>query len=690
MKIDARPTSGAPDDDPYLWLEDIDGTDATAWADAESARTLAAFGGPSFEADRNALLTIYDAPDKMPYITRRGGLIYNFWKDENNPHGIWRRTTFPSFQSDTPEWDTLIDVDALAAEEDEDWIWSGATVLHGTLDRVMVRLSRGGGDAVMLREFDLETRSFVQNDAFHLEEAKGGSIWLDRDTVLLQSSFGGPAFETTSGYGRTVRLWKRGQSVLDAEILFEVPNDHMSAYAAFDTTADKERILFVDIIGFFDYAVHIGDRNGPEQRIDVPTNTLLYTHRDWIVVKPREDWTVDGAVHPADTLLGASLSALLHGEKQFTTIFKPEPRRTLDGFMFVNDHLILSVLDNLKPEIYRLSPSAGAWKTEKLDALPDVGIVSVGPLDKKPEESNGDLIATAQDPLTPPTMLFLDAKTDLSAPTVLKRAPAHFDPSGLVVSQHEAISIDGEHIPYTQVGPTETNGNAPVHMSGYGGFGISRLATYNASIGKMWLERGGVSVTAHIRGGGEFGTPWHDAGRGAGKALTHDDFAAIAAHLVERGITQPERIAAEGGSNGGILISNMLTRYPERFGALFCTIPLIDMRRYTKLLAGASWIAEYGDPDKSEDWEHLKTYSAYHAAEPHKKYPPILLATARRDDRVHPGHARKMTAKLHKMGYDAWFYEPAAGGHGYGKDNAEQAAFVSLGYNFLRQKIGWT
>jgi prolyl oligopeptidase len=258
-----------------------------------------------------------------------------------------------------------------------------------------------------------------------------------------------------------------------------------------------------------------------------------------------------------------------------------------------------------------------------------------------------------------------------------------------VITQHEAISIDGERIPYVQTGPAAETGEAPVYISAYGGFGLAVRPYYSSALGKLWLERGGTCVQANIRGGGEFGTRWHDAGRYAGKRLAHDDFAAVAADLVKRGVTRADRIAAEGGSNGGILISNMLVRYPQRFGALFCTIPLIDMRRYTKLLAGASWIAEYGDPDKPEEWAWLQTYSAYHLARPGQKYPPILIATTRRDDRVHPGHARKMAAKLQAMGYEAYFYEPAAGGHAYGKDNKERAATVVLGYTFLKNKIGW-
>jgi len=344
------------------------------------------------------------------------------------------------------------------------------------------------------------------------------------------------------------------------------------------------------------------------------------------------------------------------------------------------------VLDDLKPVFEALTPSATGWSRGAITGLPEFGVANAWPLDVRTEESNGDLLASAQDPLTPASLFLV---RPAAAPELLKRAPQAFDPAGLVVTRHEAVSADGTRIPYTQVGPPGETGEAPVHLSGYGGFRISQLPYYNPAVGKLWLEQGGTSVVANIRGGGEFGTAWHDAGRREGKRLSHDDFAAVAADLVRRGVTRPGRIAAEGGSNGGILIANMLTRYPERFGALFCTIPLIDMRRYSKLHAGASWIAEYGDPDNPEDWMFLKEISAYHAAIPGQHYPPILIATSRRDDRVHPGHARKMTAKLQTMGYEAYFYEPAAGGHGYGKDNRERASFTALGYNFMRRAIGF-
>jgi prolyl oligopeptidase len=686
VSLDVRPTIAAPDDDPYLWLEDIEGSRALVWVEAQNERTLSAFGTAEFAADRDVLAAILDRPDKIPYIARRGPYFYNFWMDAQQPRGLWRRTTPESFRLEQPSWEILLDVDALAAAEHEDWIWSGASTRPGTHDRAIVRLSRGGSDAVVLREFDLARKIFV-SDGYVLPEAKSYASWLDPDTLLLSSAWGGDV--TTSGYARTVRLWPRGTDATQMPVLFEVPRKSMSAGAAIDRTGATRTVWFHDSVGFFDVNVWLADAAGDHKaKLDLPTDVQVDAHRGWITIKPRTAWTVGGKTYPGDTLLGMKLDRFLAGGRDFAVLFEPGARRSLQDFSWSGHQLVLSILDNLQPVFEVLTPSEGEWARTRLTGLPEIGVVSVSSLDVETSESNGDLLAIVQDPLTPPSLMLI-AKGQ--SPAVLKRSPAAFSPEGLVVTRHEAVSVDGERIPYTQTGPTGETGDAPVHLTGYGGFTVSSMPYYNSAIGKLWLERGGTSVTANIRGGGEFGSPWHDAGRGAGKRLSHDDFAAVAADLVRRGVTRPGRIAAEGGSNGGILISNMLTRYPERFGALFCTIPLIDMRRYSKLLAGASWIAEYGDPDKPEEWAWLQTYSAYHQAVPGRPYPPILIATTRRDDRVHPGHARKMAAKLQAMGYeDVWFYEPAAGGHGYGKDNKERAAFSALGYAFLRQKIGFT
>lgn len=684
MSVDDRPTLSAPDDDPWLWLEEIEGAQALDFVERQNQLTLKAFGGKAFEHDRDILAAIYDRPDNIPYVSRRGSDLHNLWKDADHPRGLWRRTTLEEFRKSDPAWETMLDIDKLAANEGEDWLLSSIVTMPGS-PRAILSLSRGGSDAVTLREFDIETKSFVA-DGFTLPEAKGGVDWLDPDTLLLSSAYG-EGMATSSGYARTVRLWRRGQPVDQAELIIETTADHMVIYGNADDTGPVPRVWIVDQIDFFNHAIWLRDAAGSMMKLDLPTGIWLQAHGDWFAIKLRKDWPVQGRTYATDTVLGISLSAFLAGSRDFTVLFEPAPRRALQGLFWTAGKLVLSILDELRPRFEICTPSATGWSHETLAGLPQIGVVDVWPLDRHASESNGDLLANVQDPLTPPSLLLI--ARGVASPVVLKRAPKTFTADGLVVTQHEAISIDGERIPYVQTGPAGESGDAPVYMSAYGGFALAVKPYYNASLGKLWLERGGTTVQANLRGGGEFGTRWHDAGRLAGKKLSHDDFAAVAADLVRRGVTTAKRIAAQGGSNGGILITNMLVRYPERFGALFCTIPLIDMRRYTKLLAGASWIAEYGDPDKAEEWEWLKTYSAYHNVRAGQSYPPILIATTRRDDRVHPGHARKMAAKLQAMGYEAWFYEPAAGGHGYGKDNRERAGFEVLGFRFLKDKIGW-
>jgi prolyl oligopeptidase len=683
MNFDARPNVAAPDDDPYLWLEETEGIRALDWVAEQNARTLAQYGDARFAADRDALTAIYDRPDNLPYVVRRGPHLYNFWRDAHNPRGLWRRTTLESFGREQPQWEILLDLDRLAAREQEDWVWGGSSTLPGTHDRAILRLSRGGGDAVVLREFDIGANQFVSN-GFSVPEAKGWSEWLDKDTLLLFSALG-TGMATECGYPRTVRLWRRGTAREEATVLFETTPNCMNVAASVDRTEAQETVWFVERQTFFDMSFWRGDQTGPKLKLDLPTNIAIEIHRGWMVVKRRTSWAVGGQIYVPDTLLGISLAAFLAGERNFAVIFEPGERRALQNFFWANGRLVLSILDELQPMFEVLIPSACGWARSQLGGLPNAGVVDVWRVDMEGAKSNGDLFARPQDPVTPASLLLIEPG---KAPAVIKRAPENFSAAGLVVTRHEAV--DGERIPYLQVGPPGETKAAPVHLTGYGGFQISQLPYYNSAVGKLWLERGGTSVVANIRGGGEFGTRWHEIGRRAGRRLSHDDFAAVATDLVQRGVTSPSRIAAEGGSNGGILIANMLTRYPDRFGALFCTIPLIDMRRYTKLLAGSSLIAEYGDPGKPEDWAFLKTYSAYHMAAPGHRYPPILLATTRRDDRVHPGHARKMAAKLQAMGYEAYFYEPAAGGHGYGKDNKEQAAFTALGYTFLSRAIGWS
>jgi len=684
--IDTRPNLAEPDVDPWLWLEEIEGERALAYVEEETWRTRVAYCGPGFERDRDTLAALLNRQDRIPYITKRGRFVYNFWLDEAHPKGLWRRTTIESYRSPVPDWDVLLDLDALAKAEGEDWVWHGSTVLPVSHDRAVLRLSRGGGDAVVLREFDIDAQRFIA-DGFNLSEAKGGLVWLDRDTVLLSSALG-TGMATASGYARTVRLWRRSADPAAAPVIFEASAAAMSVWGDIDRTNSAGQIWFIEQTDFYNSVLWLGDHEGPCRRLDVPSDSISNCQGDWLTIKLRTPWTVGGLTHPADRLLGISLAAFLAGDRAFRVLFEPDERRILQHSVWAGKHLLLAILDNLLPRFETYTPSE-SWRHRAVTCLAAHGVVTAWPLEAESSERTGVLLVQQEGPVTPPQLLSLDLADAVAAPMLLRAGPALFDASSLVVSQHETLSSDGERIPYTEIGPRGGDGDAPVHLSGYGGFGVSVRPYYRAEIGKLWLERGGTSVVANIRGGGEFGTRWHEAGRRAGRRLAHDDFAAVADDLVRRGVTRPHRIAAEGGSNGGLLIANMLTRFPERFGALFCTIPLIDMRRYSRLLAGTSWIAEYGDPQDPNDWAFLGPISAYHTVAAGKPYPPILLATTQRDDRVHPGHARKMAAKLQALGYPAHLFEPAAGGHGYGKDNAERAAFVALGYAFLAHHIGW-
>lgn len=678
-----KPNLAAPDDDPFLELEEVGGARALNWVEAQNRRTLAKFGGARIAADAAALKAILDRPDRIPYVRRRHGRLYNFWQDEKNPRGLIRRVTMESYVADSPDWETVLDIDALAKAEGEDWVYAGAASLPGDDAHVMLSLSRGGSDAVVLREFDRATGKFVE-DGFHVPEAKGGVVWIDRDTLLLTSAIGGEEFVTVAGYSRAVRLWKRGEPWQAAGKIFEIDRSHMGVWCGIDHRHPEKPAYILDHSDFFNVAAHTGPAGGELRQLELPSGVSVEFENDLMAVKPREAWSAGGRGYPADSLLAISRSAFLDGSRDFTVLFEPAARKALQSFAFVNGKLLLHYKDNLEN---RFEAYDGKWQRLPFPELPGTGSVSVMPFDAEPSDSNGDLLISINDPVTPPTLSFCAEGS--TSPRVLKRTPSFFDASGISVTRHEAVSPDGERIPYVQIGPEDKSGNAPVHMTGYGGFGLSEEATYNAAMGKLWLERGGTCVIAHIRGGGEFGTPWHDAGRLAGKAKSHDDFAAIAADLVKRGLTVPGRIAAEGGSNGGLLVANMLVRYPERFGALFCTIPLTDMRRYAKLLAGASWMAEYGDPEKVEDWAFMEKFSAYHLAETGRPYPPILIASSKADDRVHPGHGRKFTAKLQAMGYAAYYYEPATGGHSYGKDSTEKAEFIALGLGFLKAGIGF-
>ena len=679
-----------PDNDPRLWLEEVNGTEAMTWVSEQNARTLAQFNSPDMVLDQDLLAAIENEPDNIPTIIRRGDKVYNTWTDTNHIRGLWRRTTLESYQTNAPIWETVLDFDALAKAEDEDWIFHGPCVLPKAYDRAILRLSRGAADAVVLREFDLTNCRFVE-DGFVTPEAKCHVAWYDHDTLLLCST-SGEGNNTLAGCPRTVRVWQRGTRLLDAPTIFDTAPDHQRVDVQLDDEASGKRVVYIDHVDSLHYTVWVGDISGPKTRLDIPSNlSHCLWDQGWLVLLTCTAWNVGEATYAPGTMLGIRLDAFLEGSREFEVLFISSPRRIVRGSFWVNGRLVVTVMENLAPSHIIFTPSKAGWASELLDHMPKTGTFSikVTRLDEDVDESDGALLVTIQDPLSPPKLLLTSVTS--RPPILLKRAPAVFNTHALAVTQHEAVSKDGERIPYVQIGPQGKTSDAPVHMTAYGGFNVSvQPFLYHGAIGKMWLERGGTSIIAVIRGGGEFGPGWHEAGRREGKALSHDDFAAVAEDIVTRGVTIPRRIAAAGSSNGGLLILNMLTRYPMRFGALSCSVPLADMRRYTKLLAGRLWVAEYGDPDKAEDWEFLQRISAYHGINGDDIYPPILLTGTRNDDRVHPCHTRKTAAKLLDLGHEAWFHELLTGGHSTGKNSFERAGSKALAYTFLRQSIGWS
>ena len=692
------PNLESPDDDPRVWLEEIEGDRALSWVEMENARSMEALNQEVLSKDTQALKKALDNPGRIPQVTRRGGLLYNFWKDGQHARGIWRRTTLESYKTGKPDWDTLLDLDALRAKEDKDWAWNNASTLPPQHERAVIALSRGGGDAVTLREFDMVNRVFI-TDGFYLDEAKGRIDWLDQDTVLLNSAYGGPSFATDSGYSRTVRLWQRGTDPKDAPVLAECPKDFVSCAANIERTTGRkgsETIVFWKSKSFFDRTLAIGDRTGPKSPVNVPSDAYNSFLGDHLLVRCRTSWDLNGVNYGPDTCLVFRLSDFIAGKQTPEVVFEPNAKIAMQNARLVAGHVIIFLLENMRPMIRIIAlgssiskPSGISWTESTVLGLPELGDVSVSTLDDETDESDGSLLIQIQDSVTPPTVWL----SSVSKPTLEKiwsRGPT-FDATGLTVRRFDAVASDGTIIPYSVTGPKDlSSGDIPVYMTGYGGFAISSFPQYDSLKGLLWLARGGTCVLANIRGGGEFGTAWHQAGRHAGKRIAQDDFAAVAEDLVRRGITRRERIAADGASNGGLMIGNMWSRHADKFGALLMRIPLADMYRYSKLLSGASWISEYGDPMKPDEWAYLGKISAYHIAEAHKdRSLKILVTTTRRDDRVHPGHARKFAAKLREQGDEAWFYEAVGGGHGMGADNEQAAKFAAIGMLFLRQAIGW-
>ena len=665
---------GSPD--PYLWLEDITGDAALDWVRAHNEPTLAELCDDRFEQFRVEALDVLDTDARIPYVVRRGDHLYNFWRDAEHPRGLWRRTTLEQYRSEAPDWDVLIDVDALAAQEDENWVWAGANVIEPDFSLALISLSRGGADAAVQREFDLRTREFVA-DGFVVPEAKTTIDWEDHDTVLIGTDFGDGSL-TDSGYPRLVKRWRRGQPLADTELLFSGTHVDVSVGASVDRTPGFERTLVHRSIDFFNSEVY-ELRRGEFIRVDAPTDASLSIHRQWLLIELRSDWYSPTGQYRAGSLLAADYDEFLAGTAQLQVVFEPDEHTCLHHYAWTRDRLVVVTLADVASRVEIVTP--GDWHAEPVPGLPDATNTVIVAADHLGDEIFLDSSGFDR----PSRLLRASAGGKLEE---VKSAPEFFDAETITVAQYFAMSEDGTQVPYFVVGPSASTGPRPTLLGGYGGFEVARTPAYDGVLGRLWLARGGTYALANIRGGGEYGPTWHTQAMREGRHKVAEDFAAVAKDLVDRGITTVSRLGASGGSNGGLLMGIMLTQYPQLFGALVCSVPLLDMRRFHLLLAGASWVAEYGNPDEPADWEFIEKYSPYHNISADRHYPPLLITTSTRDDRVHPAHARKMTAALQAAGHHVRYYENIEGGHAGAADN-KQAAFKSaLMFEFLWRTIG--
>ncbi len=668
--------------DPYAWLEDVEGAKPLEWVKAQNAKTEARLAGtPQFKQMESSIREVLDSDAKIPGVQKIGAFYYNFWKDRQHERGVWRRTTLDEYRKPNPKWETVLDLDALNRTENAQWVWHGADCLRPDYQRCLVALSRGGSDADVTREFDLGTKQFVK-DGFFRPEAKGALGWIDADTVYVFTDFG-QGTQTSSGYPRIVKRWKRGTPLEQAETVYEGKPDDMYIAAVHDDTPGFERDFVSRTLAFYNDELYLRDAAGKLTKVDAPNSASKSVKREWLTLELREPWTVGGTTYAAGSLLATKFDDFMAGKREFDVLFAPTDTTSLAGFSWTRHHLVLNVLDDVKNRLSVLTPQDGQWKKSEFVGAPAFGTLGVEAVDSDDSDA---VWLTATDYLTPTTLSLVELGRK---PETLKTMPAFFDASRDTIEQHFATSLDGTRVPYFLVRPKDLafDGQAPTLLYGYGGFEISMTPGYSGGLGRAWLEKGGVYVVANIRGGGEYGPRWHQAALKQNRHKAYEDMAAVAQDLVTRKITSPQHLGVQGGSNGGLMTGNMLTQYPQLFGAVVVQVPLLDMKRYNHLLAGASWMAEYGNPD-TDDWKFIQTFSPYHLFDAKKQYPPVIFLTSTRDDRVHPGHARKMAAKMIDAKKDVTYYENIEGGHGGAANNAQQAHMSALAYSFLWERLG--
>ncbi|CAN5448191.1 prolyl oligopeptidase family serine peptidase [soil metagenome] len=700
----------ATNDDPLLWLEDVQGDKALAWVRARNAESQTMLEArPDYPATRDRMLALLNSKDRIPQITRRGNDFYNLWQDEDHKRGLWRRTTLAEYRKPQPAWETVLDLDALATAEKENWVWAGANCLPTDTRRCLISLSRGGADAHVVREFDTVTKRFVEG-GFTLAEAKSQVDWIDADTLYVGTDFG-PGSLTDSGYVRVIKRWKRGTPLAAATTVFEGDVKDVASGASVDLTPGHQRTMFSRSLDFYRNKHFLlqpaADGKSADRLVefDVPADASVnfWNHAgspvDTLLLRLRSDWVLPGRTYASGSLLAADAGAYLAGKREFTILCEPTATRSLAAYSTTRDTVLVNVLDNVASRLEEWKRIVGdkgtTTFTRRLVQAPFPGTLGVSgladPMLRDDPLAEAYLLSYA-DFLTPDSLLLAHTGNDKREP--LKSLPAAFDATGMHAEQAFATSKDGTRVPYFVVWPKgasaekPADGSNPTLLYGYGGFQISQLPRYSQAFGSAWNARGGVLVIANIRGGGEFGPAWHQSALKANKQRSYDDFIAVAEDLIARKITSPKHLGIEGGSNGGLLVGAVFTQRPDLFNAVVCSVPLLEMKRYHKLLAGASWVAEYGNPDDPAEWAFISKYSPYQNVKPGVAYPKVLFTTSTRDDRVHPGHARKMAARMLSQGHDVLYYENIEGGHGGAADNLQRAHKLALEFTYLWRQLG--
>lgn len=665
-------------DDPFLWLEEVENPKALEWVENWNKKSLEVIKGqPGYKAVYEKNLEIYNSNERIADPGIYGDFVYNFWQDKTNPRGIWRRITLNDYLQGKTSWETLLDIDKLSEKDNVKWVFKGAGGLFPKYDRFLVSLSKGGGDAVIVKEFDADKKQFIEN-GFYLPEAKGGASWIDENTLIVSTDFGDGM--TTSGYPKQVKIWKRGTDLKDAKLVFEGKETDMGIYGMSEITRDKTYLGVSQRTSFFSGIYYVIE-NEKLVKLDLPEDVEYSgVFNGLAIIQLKSDWETGGNKWKQGSVLSIKYTDLIAGKKNFELIVLPDDRSSVTSIATTKNVLLVNMLNNVKSELYKYTWN-GKWESKKIDA-PEYGNISLS----ASSENSDAYFFYFNNFLEPSTLYYGDAST--GSIQKVKSLPSFFPTEKYKVQQFEAVSKDGTKIPYFVVSNKNMvyNDN-PTLLYAYGGFELPQLPNYNAVMGNAWLEKGGVYVLANIRGGGEFGPKWHQAGLKEKRQHVYDDFHAVAESLIEKKITKPEKLGIFGGSNGGLLVGVAYTQRPDLYGAVVCAVPLFDMKRYNKLLAGASWMAEYGNPDIPEEWNYISKYSPYQNIKPGMKYPEVFFTTSTRDDRVHPGHARKAVAKMNELGYKVYYFENTEGGHAGASTNEQRAQMYALIYVYLQMKL---